>query len=143
MFNLTGASALEGNTENALGLLQMFGALPTQIAKETMDGTQAYIAGANFIAPTGFQTLQEGGDSFDAQLCHGELAGITFFLGRELQQQLQAVAVTLERMGTEGPLLRQVVGEEAVQCQSKGRGFGRLHARPPVVNRGAKRWWKR
>src|SRR6266403_2206323 len=108
-----------------------------------MDGTQAYIAGTNFIAPTGFQTLQERGDSFDAELCHGELAGVTFFPGRELQQQLEAVAVTLERMGTESPLTRQVVGEEAVQRQGEGRSFGRLHARPPVVNRGAKRWWNR
>jgi len=85
MLDLTGAGALEWNAKNALDMLQMLGALATQIAKEAVDGTQADVARADLIVPNGFEALQEGRDLFDAQMFHSELAWVAFLLGCKLQ----------------------------------------------------------
>jgi hypothetical protein len=51
---------------------------------------------------------------FNAELRHRELAGIPFLPGSILQQQLEAIAVTLQRVRAQFPLAGQVIGEEAV-----------------------------
>ena len=53
-------------------------------------------------------------------LVYGELfdresAGIAFVARRKSEQQLKAVAVTVKRMRTRGPLPWEVIGKEAVE----------------------------
>ena len=86
MGDFAGAGAFEGDGEDALGLRQMPGMLAAEIAKEAMDGTEADIAGADSVVPGAFQALQECGDLFDGKMLDGELAGIAFLSGGELEQ---------------------------------------------------------
>ena len=112
----------------------MLGMMSAQVTHEAMDGAQTHIARAGGIFASGFQVLQEGGELFDCQLLDRELAGISLLSGHELQEQLQAIPITVERVRTQGALARQVISEEAVQrgCQ-RGGGWVLF---PTVFNNG-------
>src|SRR5208283_5915142 len=105
--------------------------LSAQVAKEAMDGAQTHVSGAGPVFSRRFQTLEKCSDFLDAELFHGELTGITIFAAGELQKEFKAVAVALQGEGTQGPLTRQVIHEEALQSQGEGRRFGATHATPP------------
>ena len=85
--------ALEWNGEDTLGLDQMFGTFSPHITEKAMDSAQSDVAGTDSIIAAGLKALQERGDSFYGQFFDCELAGIAFLSCRELEQQLETVAI--------------------------------------------------
>ena len=61
----------------------------------------------------------------------------------DIQQQLEAVTIAVERVWVQGSLSGQVVGEEAVQGAAQGRCVQAAHATPPEFSRFPKRCWNR
>jgi hypothetical protein len=59
--------------------------------------------------------IQEGKDLIYGELFNRDSAGIVLLARHESQQQLKAVAVTVQRMGAHGPLPGKVLGKEAVK----------------------------
>jgi hypothetical protein len=57
---------------------------------------------------------EEGEDLIYGKLFNRESTGVVFLVGDESKQQLNAVAITVDRMGTHGPLAWKVVGKKAV-----------------------------
>jgi hypothetical protein len=118
----------------------MLGMLGAQITKEAVNSAQADIACAGLAASVRFHMLKELGNLFRAQLLNFQQAGIALPRG-ELEQQLQAVSVTLKGVRTQGTLPRQIIGEEPMEgTRQSGIGPG-VHRTPPKMQKAC--WWKR
>ena len=89
------------------------------VTEKTVDGTQTHVAGSDLVPPICFQMLQERGHEFGLQLFEGQLAGVAFFAGDKLQQQLEGITIAVESMRAEISLTRQVVGKVAAQQAGK------------------------
>jgi hypothetical protein len=88
--------------------------LSPQVPKKTVDGAQTHIAGANAVSATSFQALQKRRDVIDAEIFHRQFTGVAFLASGELYEEFKTVAVALKGQGTQGPLTRHVIDEEAV-----------------------------
>jgi len=89
-------------------------ALAPHIAKEAVDGTQAYVACADLIASTRFQAIQERVTRATSSC--STLRPLDPHSSRpQTATAASSCRVALQRVRAQGPLARQVVGEEALQ----------------------------
>ena len=86
----------------------------TDVTEETVDGAQTHIPRAGLVVSTRFQTLQKSLDLLASQLLHGQLTGVALLSRHKQQEELEAITVTMQRVGTQRPLSWQVVCEKAV-----------------------------
>ena len=66
-----------------------------------------------------FQMKQEGHDPLVRHVLHRQLTGVGLLPRHELQQELEAVAVAVQRVRAQRSLPREVVGQEGPECRSQ------------------------
>ena len=91
---------------------------------------ERHVARADLVVSARFQVLQKSQDLLIGQLGHGQLAGVAFLPGHELQEKLEAVTIAVQGVRTHGPLLREIVRQKAVQGNGQER-YITFHQSPP------------
>ena len=134
---LNGAAdcALEGQAQYALSLFEVLGVLRTQVAKEAVNGAQPDVAGSRQTPALGLKVLEKSQDTLGGDRLDLKPTRVAVRSGQELQQELEAVAIAAQRVGAQGPLLGQKVGEKTAQGAAQhGRGAW-FHSAPPGLSR--------
>ena len=76
-------------------------------AEEGMYGRQPHVACARFVFAGRFEVLKERYDPVDREMFHLKEGRILVFASGVFQKQLEAVAVAMEGVGTQGLLLKK------------------------------------
>ena len=98
-------SALEGDAQDAVGLLQMLRVLGAYVAEEAVNGRQPHIARGAPVSAASFEVSEEGGDGGGIEIGDCEISHLALFPGGKLQQELEAVTITQDGLGTIGALV--------------------------------------
>ena len=110
MMDLTRGGSLQRSTQDPLRLRQVLGIVRSHKAEEGTDGAQPHVPRTGLIVPSCLQMQQKGHDLLVGQVLHGQLTGIGRLPRHELQEKLETVAVAVQRVKTQRPLPRQIVG---------------------------------
>ncbi len=130
-FNSFGWNALDGDSENAPGVMIEGRMVQGNEMEEALDGDETLIAGLRAVAPTYlgiFEVLEEGEDGFDVQLDQG---GVQKAAARsqKMQKKFEGIAIAFDGVGAERSLLEQIPLEEFFKLPGQVGGHEDLRTR--------------
>ena len=115
--------ALAGNREDAGGQVEGLGRSQRREADEGADGGQTRIAGLNAVASILFEVIEERQDDGRIEVVERERVGLPLaVLIEKGEQQTEGVAIGVDGLGADGPLLHEMVGEERTEQRAEPDG---------------------
>jgi hypothetical protein len=112
----TGWSALDGYSQETLGLFHLLGIPGRKEARERMNGGQAGVTGGDAILPLRFEVIQKDQDVISPQVLEFQIDHPTAVArGEKAPEQHERIAVTQHRPETEPTCERQMLGEERAE----------------------------
>ena len=101
---------LEWDAQNPLCCGQVLRMMSADIPEEGVESAQTHIPSADFVVSGRFQMLEKGRDPLRRQLFQRQLTGIGLLPRCKLEEELEAVAIAVEGIGTHCSLPWKEVG---------------------------------
>ena len=125
---------LEGDAQDALGVLQPVGMLRGEKAEEGVEGRQPDVARAHGAVAGRFEVREKGNDHVGGEIVDIEDGDVPARVGGdEPEQQRETIAVAADRVRAQAAQGGQVVGEEGAERRGQGIRRPGGHGRLPVA----------